>query len=142
MHKVFVFGTLKQGFPNFKTNKGVRIAGDFQTQKRYPLYLVGERHSPWLVLNEGHGQPVKGQVFEVDDQALEAMDTLERIHEPDGYRRITIKVNCLQSGKELDVFLYAKPPEMLDQSEVKAVLDDEYRLEHAKLYRSRYAYPE
>lgn len=48
-HLVFVFGTLKEGFPNFATNKGVRRGGDFVTASRYPLYLVGERCSPWLI---------------------------------------------------------------------------------------------
>ena len=48
-HRVFVFGTLKEGFPNFATNRGRRIAGGFVTVQRYPLYLVGERFSPWLL---------------------------------------------------------------------------------------------
>ncbi len=47
---VFVFGTLKQGFPNFATNRGCRVSetetGRYRTQQRYPLYLVGPRHSP------------------------------------------------------------------------------------------------
>ena len=57
---VFVFGTLKQGFPNFATNKGARVAGDFMTVERYPLYLVGERYSPWLVDAAGKGERVVG----------------------------------------------------------------------------------
>ncbi|HYP70984.1 MAG TPA: gamma-glutamylcyclotransferase family protein, partial [Variovorax sp.] len=87
-HLVFVFGTLKEGFPNFATNKGRRLPGVFLTKDRYPFYLVGERHSPWLVDQPGEGERVVGQVFEVDKVALAAMDALERIHEPDGYRRV------------------------------------------------------
>jgi gamma-glutamylaminecyclotransferase len=41
--RVFVFGTLKQGFPNFHINRGRRVAGEFATGLAYPLYLVGER---------------------------------------------------------------------------------------------------
>lgn len=52
-HRVFVFGTLKEGFPNFAVNTGIRLSGNFETEDLYPLYLVGERHSPWLVLNAG-----------------------------------------------------------------------------------------
>jgi len=46
VHKVFVFGTLKEGFPNFKKNKGIRYRQNFDTKESYPLYLVGVRFSP------------------------------------------------------------------------------------------------
>jgi len=139
VHKVFVFGTLKEGFPNFKNNKGIRYRQNFDTKESYPLYLVGVRFSPWLILNPGKGQPVRGQVFEVTNDALELMDVLERINEPDGYRKITIWVTCLVSGEELSVFAYVKLPEMVVPGEVQVELTGEYCIEHAELYRSRYS---
>ncbi|QUX96279.1 gamma-glutamylcyclotransferase [Marinomonas sp. CT5] len=139
MPKVFVFGTLKEGFPNFKTNKGIRYRGDFATKACYPLYLVGERCSPWLVLQEGKGHPVKGQVFEVTDDVLAEMDTLERITAIDGYRKVSLPVVCLESGDEITVLAYGKPPEMLQDVQVMQELAGEYCLEHAALYRSRSA---
>jgi gamma-glutamylcyclotransferase (GGCT)/AIG2-like uncharacterized protein YtfP len=47
-HLVFVFGTLKEGFPNFTVNRGVRVPGSFSTCSAYPLYLVaaGIRKGP------------------------------------------------------------------------------------------------
>lgn len=30
-YRVFVFSTPKQGFPNFSTNQGVHVAGEFRT---------------------------------------------------------------------------------------------------------------
>jgi hypothetical protein len=44
-HLVFIFGTLKEGFPNFGINRGTRVPGEFKTCAAYSLYLVGERHS-------------------------------------------------------------------------------------------------
>ena len=137
MHKVFVFGTLKEGFPNFKTNKGIRYRGDFETKESFPLYLVGERYSPWLILSSGEGHKVKGQVFEVSDKALNAMDLLERIDQIDGYRKVALDVICMNSGDAIQVVAYGKPAEMVDLNEVKSVLDGEYTLEHATLYQSR-----
>lgn len=139
MHKVFVFGTLKEGFPNFRINKGSRFGHLFQTKQSFPLYLIGERHSPWLVLQPGQGHPVKGQVFTVTDEALSAMDKLERITAEDGYRRISLDVECVETGETLTVYAYGKPPEMLIDADVRAQLTDEYCLSHAALYRSRYA---
>lgn len=137
MHKVFVFGTLKEGFPNFKTNKGVRYKSIFQTKDCFRLYLVGDRFSPWLILHEGEGHRINGQVFDVSNDAFSEMDALERTSKPDGYRRVSIQVVCRDSGEELSVFVYGKPQSMLGGADVRSELEGEYSLEHAKLYRSR-----
>jgi len=135
---VFVFGTLKEGFPNFATNKGVRIAGDFMTIERYPLYLVGERFSPWLIDAAGEGERVVGQVFEVDAATLAAMDELERIGEPDGYRRVMLEVEAQDGrGTGCHVHAYLKPREQFTESDARLGPLREYTREHAALYRSR-----
>jgi len=136
-HLVFVFGTLKEGFPNFPANRGVRVPGDFVTADRLPLFLVGERHSPWLINEPGRGRQVVGQVFRVDAAALQEMDALERIHEPDGYRRRPIKV--MAAGVVGDaghlVAAYLKHPEQLDDLSVRLGPLAELTLEHAAIYR-------
>ena len=138
-HLIFVFGTLKQGFPNFAINKGRRLPGVFLTKDRYPFYLVGERHSPWLVDRPGEGERVVGQVFEVDEAALKAMDALERVHEPDGYRRVKIPVapDRDDAGASIDVFVYMKQARHFDLTQAKVGPLREYLPEHAALYRPR-----
>ena len=118
---VFVFGTLKEGFPNFATNKGVRVGGSFITVERYPLYLVGERFSPWLIHAAGEGERVVGQVFKVDQVTLKAMDVLERITEPDGYRRVAIDVEALEDASKarLSVYTYVKDQELFRRSDAQ-----------------------
>ncbi|MFT4099733.1 MAG: gamma-glutamylcyclotransferase family protein [Burkholderiaceae bacterium] len=136
---VFVFGTLKEGFPNFATNMGKRLPGVFLTRQRYPFYLVGERHSPWLINLPGEGERILGQVFEVDQAALDAMDRLERITEPDGYRRIVVEVESSAAGetKVVAAFAYLKQPQHYVATEVRSGPLSEYTLEHAALYRQR-----
>lgn len=89
---VFVYGTLKQGFRNAHVNTGVRVPGEFVSVQPYPLYVIGPYHLPWLVDDAGQGEPVLGQLYEVDDAGLVRMDELERIAEPDWYRRGEILV--------------------------------------------------
>ncbi len=137
MDKVFVFGTLKEGFPNFQFNKGIRFRGKFETRERFPLYLVGERYSPWLVLDEGKGYKVKGEVYSVASEVLAEMDRLERISEPDGYRKVTIQVLCIESGELLKAYAYGKPIDQLKNADICKKLAGEYLLEHSELYRSR-----
>jgi gamma-glutamylaminecyclotransferase len=87
---VFVYGTLKQGHRNAHVNAGVRVPGEFVTVERFPLYVIGPNHLPWLVASPGQGEHVVGQLYEVDDAALARMDALERITEPDWYSRAEI----------------------------------------------------
>ena len=137
MYSVFLFGTLKEGFPNSGTNRGSRVPGNFLTKNRYPLYLVGERHSPWLVLSEGEGFQIRGQVFMVDEATLNDMDRLERTHETDGYRRVQMPVFSEFTNEELHVHVYVKPPEQLEGMLVQLGPIAEYELEHSSLYQKR-----
>ena len=136
---VFVFGTLKEGFPNFGTNTGTRVPGLFVTTERYPFYLIGERHSPWLVNIPGQGEHVVGQVFKVESEVLERMDVLERVNEPDGYDRIRIKVKSQSADPqaELVVHAYLKHLRHLADAEIMLGPFAEYTLEHAAQYRKR-----
>lgn len=136
---VFVFGTLKEGFPNFATNRGSRVPGTFTTRERFPFYLVGERFSPWLVNSPGQGERVLGQVFKVNQVTLEAMDRLERITEPDGYRRVVIEVASIEpiASRTINAFAYLKQARHFTQSEVRFGPFPEYTLEHAVFYRPR-----
>jgi len=137
MHPVFVFGTLKQGFPNSGTNQGSRVPGEFLTKNRYPLYLVGERYSPWLVLSKDEGFQVRGQVFMVDEAGLGDMDRLERTHEADGYRRVQMPVFSEFTYEEMQVFVFVKPPEHLEGMLVQLGPIAEYELKHSSLYQKR-----
>ncbi len=142
-HLVFVFGTLKEGYPNFATNRGRRIPGDFVTLERYPLYLMGERFSPWLVFLPGEGERIVGQLFEVDDAALAAMDLLERVGEADGYRRVPIVVEGVgdAGGPQRIVHAYVKPPAQFDVAQARLGPLAEYTMAHAGLYKSRAGAP-
>ncbi len=137
MHPVFVFGTLKEGFPNSSTNHGSRVQGGFLTKSRYPLYLVGKRYSPWLVLSSGEGFHVRGQVFMVDEVALRNMDRLERAHETNGYSRVKMTVFSEITNKELQVFVYVKQPQQLQNMLIQLGPIAEYKLEHSSLYQKR-----
>jgi gamma-glutamylaminecyclotransferase len=137
-HLVFVFGTLKEGFPNFATNRGSRIPGEFSTAAAHPLYLIGDRHSPWLIDAPGTGFLVLGQIFRVDSETLAAMDTLERATESDGYHRKVLQVAGVGCTDVLSAFAYLKAPGQLVPSEIRAGPLGEYMHEHARLYRPRH----
>jgi gamma-glutamylaminecyclotransferase len=131
-----VFGTLKQGFPNHHVNKGERMPGTFKTADKFLLYLVGPRNTPWLVDDPGRGMRIVGEVYRVSEEMLAQMDVLERINEPDGYRRISIPV-MNQVGSTFQAAIYVKPLAQLAGVETNCGPISEYTLEHAKLYQQR-----
>ena len=135
MYQVFVYGTLKEGFPNYRFNKGQRISGSFITKHRYPLYIIAsDDFCPWLVFDEGQGYCIKGQLFSVSADALQEMDELEQITLENGYRRSELAVISETTGEEQLVFVYGRPLEHLATADIHQVLSDEYTLEHASLY--------
>lgn len=136
---VFVFGTLKEGFPNFSRNSGVRVPGTYVTKSAFPFFLVGARFSPWMLDSSGLGYRVQGQLFDVDSAGLREMDLLERIGEPDGYLRRVISV-CRAgdvADTAVEAFVYLKSPQLLDPKEVRLGPLKEYTVEHSVLYRGR-----
>jgi gamma-glutamylaminecyclotransferase len=136
---IFVFGTLKEGFPNFGANSGIRVPGTYVTTLAFPFFLVGERSSPWMMDSPGRGHRVAGQLFDVDEAGLRSMDLLERVSEPDGYVRRQISVRRKGDLQDIEViaFAYLKAPQLLDEKEVRLGPLEEYTLEHSALYRPR-----
>jgi gamma-glutamylaminecyclotransferase len=136
---VFTYGTLKEGFPNFGFNGGIRVGGEFVTMHRFPLYLVGPRRVPWLVNLPGQGERVVGQLFEIDDAGLLQMDALERVDASDGYRRLAIEVveRNRPGATPVVALAYVKLPEQLAEQTIRVGPLFEYTLEHASLYTPR-----
>lgn len=114
---LFVYGTLKEGFPNHGLNRGRRLPGLYRTVLRYPLYVVrlaGEERAPWLVDAPGGGSRVVGQVFEVDAATMQAMDDFEETHLPTGYARVRVDLEPEASpGATLQASVYLKRPHQL-----------------------------
>jgi gamma-glutamylaminecyclotransferase len=132
MDLLFAYGSLKEGFPNAHVNTGRRVAGRFRTRQRLPLYLVGAGHLPCLVLQPGHGLQVLGQLFEVSAAALAVMDRLERVDDPQGYRRVRIDVEQVDDGSRFDAWVYVQPASKLDPSNPAVGPLAEYTLEHSR----------
>ena len=136
--RVFVYGTLKKGFPNHaRYLSDADLLGTFRTRERYRLVLNGERFSPCLLDGAGLGRRVEGEVYAVDWPVLQQLDRLERIHLPDGYRRHTIVVDPVDTPRleTCEVFVYLKNPEGV--TDLRSDDLDVYTLEAAHAYRRR-----
>lgn len=136
---VFVYGTLKQGFPNFARNPGRRVGGPYRTREPYPLYVVqlpNEDRAPWLVDSPGAGLPVLGEVFEVEAADLVVMDAFEEVGLPGGYVRTEITLEAVAAPHAvLRAQAYLKPAHQLTAHHRKEGPFGEYTLALARGYR-------
>lgn len=136
LHLLFVYGSLKEGFPNFHVNRGRRRPGAWRTTAPYPLWLA-DGVLPCLLARPGEGLPVTGQLFEVGDAELAAMDALERVGKPGGYVRTTIEVHAIgePDAPPLTAFVYVQDERRLAPGGAHLGPLDEYLPEHARSLR-------
>jgi len=112
MHKLFVFGTLKQGFPLHEQGiRGAEYLGAYRTVERYPMLVAGRWFAPMMLNQPGVGLMVKGELYEVDDARLAAIDLLESIGKP-GNLRVSVEVKRIGGDEACSAFVYAKSPEL------------------------------
>ena len=132
LHRVFVYGTLKKGFPNFERYMtSARFRGKYRTVGKYPLVLFGSRYVPGMLDRPGEGHPIEGELFEVDDENLARIDLLEGTHEPGGYRRQSIAVKSMDNIEPDQTQAYAY---LLDPQVIK-----DRRSSHLRVYEKEAA---
>ena len=112
MHRLFVFGTLKSGFPLHDAGlRGATYVGEYQTVERYPMFVAGAWFAPMMLHQPGVGLAVKGELYEVDDAQLAALDTLESVGKPGNFR-VSVEVERVDGGERCAAFAYVKAPEL------------------------------
>lgn len=106
--RVFVYGTLLAGEPNHRLLTGARLVTEARTKPAFELRDLGA--FPGLVRG---AHAVAGEVYEVDEPMLAALDRLEG--HPRFYRRTRI---ALEDGAVVETYLLAP-----EQVEGRPVID-------------------
>ena len=101
-HRVFVYGTLKRGCGNSHYLQEAKFIGAFMTVPRYRMLESAVPMFFPVLLPDPDGRQVAGEVYQIDDETLAALDGLERIA-TGAYSREVIEVTT--EGGEQDVEL-------------------------------------
>lgn len=167
MTPVFVYGTLKRGFLNYVRYLGVAVAsggarfiGEATTVDALPLTILTTGTNPPIMIERpGVGHRVSGEVFEVDERTLEALDALEGCRPGVPSKYYVGRIRCeLVDGAAPDGSSSALPPAARSPSKNACVtcacyffpadealltqpLLCEYREEHHAQYRPNAANP-
>ena len=127
MHRVFVYGTLKRGAGKNDLLKAAVFAGKAITVSRFRM-LDG----PYPVLRDnGPGAyRVAGEVYEVDEPTLQALDDYEGVDER-LYDRIEIDVKIANEAQVTRAFVYIGCADHWDRqpNPLYATLDDHGHLD-------------
>jgi len=83
---LIVYGTLLEREPNHGMMKGARFVRRARTEPRFTLIDLG----PFPALFEGGATAVEGEVYEVTDEHLAALDRFEGV--PRLYERIAVRL--------------------------------------------------
>ncbi len=115
MNRIFVYGTLKAGFPNHdEMLMGERFLGAYTTVEKFPLVITGPWYSPVIFPEPGRGHCVTGEVYEVNENKLKGLDKFEYVHLPAGFRRYELDV-VSNTGEMLRVEAYMRPRKFIKE---------------------------
>jgi gamma-glutamylaminecyclotransferase len=87
MTAVFIYGTLKRGFPFHQMGlRDARFVGPARTVLPYPLLIAADFFGPMMLDRPGEGKQVLGELFEVAPEQLPRLDELENVGQPGSFR--------------------------------------------------------
>ena len=109
MHNIFIYGTLKHGYPNHNQYlKNQTYLGRYRTVDCYPLVIANKWFAPVLIDEPGVGKHIVGELYQVANDKLKELDRLEHTDHVKGYVRIEINIQNIESGELTKSFAYAK----------------------------------
>jgi gamma-glutamylaminecyclotransferase len=119
-HQIFVYGTLKRGYPNYDTGMdGTAFVGTYRTVELYPLVIGGPWLSPNLIDEPGTGHQITGEIFTATDEAVEFLDHFEMTHLSNGYRRVERSFEPLEGNTVTTAWVYIR-----DRKNIEGVIED------------------
>lgn len=124
--KVFVYGTLKRGESNHSLLSRSTYIGEALTLSKFDMLNSG---FPVLFHND-KGHRVSGEVFEIDEDTLHRLDSLEG--EGSMYFREKVYVDTVNE----EVFIYVGSTKFWDHK-IKHRLDDQYLEDGVHTWRPR-----
>ena len=102
---VFVYGSLKRGFPLHQHLAGAKFIANAKTKSIYFLVDCGKYPGLRHATNQQAGVSVVGQIFEVDMKTLGLLDEVEGVSEG-LYRREAIQLRGSHEHNHVWAWLY------------------------------------
>lgn len=118
---LFVYGTMKKGFPNHTRLDMAKFLGAVKTVEKYAMYPRDDNYCP-CVIKEENKVHIKGELYEVffQDQ-IDHIDRFEGV--PNYYIRETIEVEILGTKEVVNADIYFYNPQNDDKYDISRLID-------------------
>jgi gamma-glutamylaminecyclotransferase len=103
MPLIFVYGTLKRGESNNHVIGSQKFCGAAQTKAGYVLYTLDGY--PGMVADPAGLEPIRGEVWSVDDACLVCLDALEGTDQG-LYARLPVALQAPFSDSAVEAYYY------------------------------------
>ena len=104
MNIVFVYGTLKKGFPNSHIMKNSKFLGTGETVDKMQMHSCVNKQFPFVIDSDKKSN-IRGEAYLIDDDTEKDLDYLEGV--PNLYIR-KIKDIKLDTGNTVQALMYIK----------------------------------
>jgi gamma-glutamylaminecyclotransferase len=112
MIRLFVYGTLKRGFPLHEVGlAGQQFVGAYRTVMTYPMVIAGPWFTPMMLNEPGLGLRVCGELYEVEYSRMATLDEIEHTGKPGSFRG-SIDVEPVEGGAYHAADVYFKAREL------------------------------
>mmetsp|Transcript_8771 Transcript_8771/g.30608 ORF Transcript_8771/g.30608 Transcript_8771/m.30608 type:complete len:156 (+) Transcript_8771:221-688(+) len=137
-HRVFVYGTLKRGHYNHPTlaTFGARMVGPGRSVEARPMVVHPQWGFPFVLDSprfRGEGLRLAGEVWEVDDRGMEALDELEGVA-VGLYRRAGVEVELEGGGGTVEAEWYVEGGSLEDKLAGLPMMDEYTKAVEDELY--------
>lgn len=100
-YKLFVYGTLKEGYPYHIIISDCKKVGDAETVNMFTMVDLG----PFpMVIDKPKTHTIKGELYEINDKVLTRLDTLEGY--PIFYSRRKEQFIMINNGTQTNALIY------------------------------------
>jgi gamma-glutamylaminecyclotransferase len=136
MPVIFVFGTLKRGFPlHDPWLSHASYLGAARTVHPHPMLIAGPRFAPMMLHEPGRGLRVHGELYGVSDVMLADLDALESVGTSASFRA-GIEVLRFKDGPHVKADAFFKSAAMAKpaHSAFLETYEEDLRFRAPKLY--------
>ena len=102
---IFVYGTLKRGFPLHLVLEESKFLGMATSVYKYPMIANKFGTYPFLIDLKGKGNYIKGEIFEITNEVFSELDKIEGV--PNLFVRAFIDVHT-NDGEQYHAIAYVR----------------------------------
>lgn len=102
---IFVYGTLKRGFPLHLVLEESKFLGMATSVYKYPMIANKFGTYPFLIDLKGEGNYIKGEIFEITNEVFSELDKIEGV--PNLFVRAFIDVHT-NDGEQYHAIAYVR----------------------------------